>query len=77
MVNACTLALMCLTASLAVSLAQAAQAPPVTEVVLDNGLSLLVLEDHRDPIVTIRTWYKAGSRNEIPGRPGSHTSSRT
>jgi zinc protease len=64
------LAVTCLAVSVAVSLAQGAQAPPVTEVVLDNGLRVLVLEDHRNPIATIQTWYKVGSRNEIPGATG-------
>lgn len=59
-----------LTASVAVSLAQAAEAPPVTETVLDNGLRILVLEDHRSPIATIQMWYRVGSRNEIPGATG-------
>src|SRR5437867_10884087 len=49
-----------------------AQAAPetVTETTLDNGLRVLVLEDHRSPIATIQTWYKVGSRNEIPGATG-------
>src|SRR3970282_1197302 len=68
--NACTLAAMCLTASLAMSLAQAAEAPPVTETVLDNGLRILVLEHHLSPIATVQTWYRIGSRNEIPGATG-------
>src|SRR6266542_1510704 len=42
----------------------------VTEVTLDNGLRILVLEDHRSPIATIQTWYKVGSRDEIPGATG-------
>ena len=49
--KACALAVMCL----AVSFAQAAEAPPVTETVLDNGLRILVLEDHRSPIATVQT----------------------
>src|ERR1700693_2020216 len=68
--SACTLALMCLTAALAMSPAQAAEAQPVTETVLDNGLRILVLEDHRTPIATVQTWYRVGSRNEIPGATG-------
>jgi len=44
--------------------------PPVTEATLDNGLRILVLEDHRSPIATIQTWYRVGSRNEIPGATG-------
>jgi zinc protease len=50
--------------------AHAAPEPPVTEATLDNGLRVLVLEDHRSPIATIQTWYKVGSRNEIPGATG-------
>ena len=48
----------------------AAPESPVTEATLDNGLRVLVLEDHRNPIATIQTWYKVGSRNEIPGATG-------
>jgi zinc protease len=55
---------------LAVPAVHAAQAPPVTEATLDNGLRILVLEDHRSPIATIQTWYRVGSRNEIPGATG-------
>ncbi len=42
----------------------------VTETTLDNGLRILVLEDHRSPIATIQTWYKVGSRDESPGATG-------
>ncbi len=42
----------------------------VTEATLDNGLRILVLEDHRSPIATIQTWYKVGSRDESPGATG-------
>src|SRR5574341_1877492 len=64
--KACTLALTCLSATLV----YAAEAPPVTETVLDNGLHILVLEDHRSPIATVQTWYRVGSRNEVPGATG-------
>src|SRR5499433_1778546 len=47
-----------------------AQAPPVTEATLDNGLRILILEDHRNPIATVQTWYRVGARNEIPGATG-------
>src|SRR6266849_4342353 len=50
--------------------ASAAPPSPVTEVTLDNGLRVLVLEDHRTPIVTVQTWYRVGSRNEVPGKTG-------
>jgi len=54
----------------AASGASAAVLSPVTDVTLDNGLRVLVLEDHRNPIVTVQTWYRVGSRNEVPGKTG-------
>jgi len=41
-----------------------AQQWPVTEETLENGLQVLLLEDHRAPVVTLQVWYKVGSRNE-------------
>ena len=38
--------------------------------VLDNGLTLLVHEDHSVPIVGVNMWYHVGSRNEKRGRTG-------
>ena len=38
--------------------------------VLDNGLTLVVHEDHSVPIVSVNTWYHVGSRNERRGRTG-------
>lgn len=38
--------------------------------VLDNGLTLLVHEDHKAPIVAYNVWYHVGSKNEKPGRTG-------
>src|SRR5207245_2773058 len=37
---------------------------------LDNGLRVLLLEDHRNPIVSFQVWYRVGSRNEHPGATG-------
>src|SRR5215468_5706008 len=42
----------------------------VTEATLDNGLRVLVLEDHRSPVVAVQVWYRVGSRNERPGATG-------
>src|SRR6266545_622340 len=51
--------------------AWAAQAAAdVAEATLDNGLRVLVLEDHRSPVVSIQLWYRVGSRNERPGATG-------
>src|SRR2546430_11402330 len=37
---------------------------------LDNGLRVLLQEDHRSPIVSFQMWYRVGSRNEARGAPG-------
>jgi len=37
---------------------------------LDNGLTLLVHEDHSVPVVAVNLWYHVGSRNEVRGRTG-------
>ena len=42
----------------------------VTHNVLNNGLTVLILEDHRAPVATLQVWYKVGSRNERPGITG-------
>jgi zinc protease len=47
-----------------------AAAEPVVEATLDNGLRVLLLEDHRNPIVSFQVWYRVGSRNERPGATG-------
>ena len=44
--------------------------PTVQEAVLDNGLKVLVKEDHRAPIVTSQVWYKVGSSYEHGGVTG-------
>ncbi|HTU99636.1 MAG TPA: pitrilysin family protein, partial [Luteitalea sp.] len=38
--------------------------------VLDNGLTLIVHEDHAVPVVGVNLWYHVGSRNEAVGRTG-------
>src|SRR4051794_29801709 len=42
----------------------------VVAATLDNGLRVLLLEDHRSPIVSFQMWYRVGSRNEQPGATG-------
>ncbi len=37
---------------------------------LDNGLDVIVHEDHDCPIVAVNVWYHVGSKNEQPGRTG-------
>jgi zinc protease len=43
---------------------------PYTKYTLKNGLTLLVHEDHKAPIVAVNTWYHVGSKNEKPGKTG-------
>ena len=37
---------------------------------LDNGLDVIVHEDHGCPIVAVNLWYHVGSKDEQPGRTG-------
>jgi zinc protease len=43
---------------------------PYERFVLDNGLTVIVHEDHKAPIVAINTWYHVGSKNEKIGKTG-------
>ena len=43
---------------------------PYTRYQLDNGLTLVVHEDHSDPIVHLDVTYHVGSARELPGRSG-------
>ena len=43
---------------------------PYTKFVLDNGLRVIVHEDHKAPIVAVNVLYHVGSKNENPGRTG-------
>jgi zinc protease len=43
---------------------------PYKKYVLDNGLRLVVHEDHKAPIVAVNVWYHVGSKNEKPGKSG-------
>ncbi|WP_292141762.1 insulinase family protein, partial [Mesorhizobium sp.] len=42
----------------------------VTDFLLDNGMEVVVIPDHRAPIVTHMVWYKIGSADEPPGKSG-------
>ena len=44
--------------------------PNVTSFTLDNGLQVVVIPDHRTPVVTQMIWYKVGSADETPGKSG-------
>ena len=43
---------------------------PFHKEVLDNGLTVIVHEDRKAPIVSVNIWYHVGSKNEVPGRTG-------
>ena len=43
---------------------------PYERFVLDNGLTVIVHEDHKAPIVAINIWYHVGSKNEKLGKTG-------
>lgn len=42
----------------------------VKEYKLDNGLKVLVIEDHKAPLATFQIWYRVGSRDEPAGKSG-------
>ena len=37
---------------------------------LENGLEVILSEDHRLPMVAVNLWYHVGPANELPGRTG-------
>ena len=47
--------------------------PEIADFTLANGLELVVIPDHRAPVVTHMIWYKVGAADETPGkvRPGA------
>lgn len=48
----------------------ATKAEDVKTFTLDNGMKVLVLEDHSIPNANLYTFWKVGSRNEVPGITG-------
>jgi zinc protease len=43
---------------------------PYKKYTLQNGLTVIVHEDHKAPIVAVNVWYHVGSKNEKPGKTG-------
>ncbi len=41
-----------------------------TSFTLDNGMRVVVVENHRAPVVTHMVWYRVGSADEVPGKTG-------
>lgn len=54
------------TAATAVALPQI----PFEKYQLPNGLTVILSEDHRSPLVAVDLWYHVGAANERPGRSG-------
>jgi zinc protease len=56
----------------AVALAATADVPELKyeKYVLDNGLQVILHEDHSLPNAAVNVWYHVGSKNEKPGRTG-------
>lgn len=46
------------------------QAANTHEFKLDNGMRIIVQEDHRSPVVVSQVWYRAGSIDEVNGKTG-------
>ena len=60
---------------------EAAEAAPVSELVkaidipfekfeLENGLTVIVHEDRKAPVVAVSVWYDVGSKHEPKGKTG-------
>jgi zinc protease len=56
--------------TLSAGTARAASGPEVADFKLANGLEVVVLPDHRAPVVTHMIWYKVGAADETPGKSG-------
>src|SRR5436309_14569404 len=55
---------------LAAPAASAAAATNVAQFTLDNGLAVVVIPDHRTPVVTHMLWYRVGAADETAGKSG-------
>lgn len=60
---------MCLTLAFLLPVAVWAE-QPVTTAMLDNGMEVVVIEDHRAPVAVHMVWYKVGSADEPAGTSG-------
>jgi zinc protease len=49
---------------------ETAQIDNVSDLTLENGLEIVVVPDHRTPVVTHMIWYRVGSADETPGKSG-------
>ncbi|WP_219683614.1 M16 family metallopeptidase, partial [Bradyrhizobium canariense] len=58
-----------LTAGASLAQTTVTSAPPAS-FTLGNGMQVVVIPDHRTPVVTEMIWYKVGSADETPGKSG-------
>ncbi|UWU96145.1 insulinase family protein [Bradyrhizobium sp. CB1015] len=58
-----------LSAGAALAQTTVTSAPPAS-FTLPNGMQVVVIPDHRTPVVTEMIWYKVGSADETPGKSG-------
>jgi zinc protease len=65
--NALTAALLAVVAGIGTGRASGIE---ISHFVLANGLEVVVVPDHRAPVVTHMLWYKVGSADETPGKSG-------
>jgi zinc protease len=64
------LAALAFSASACAGVAAGASGPQITHFTLANGLEVVVIPDHRAPVVTQMVWYRVGSADETPGKSG-------
>jgi zinc protease len=64
------LAALVVAGSAVASVAASAGGPQVSHFTLANGLEVVVIPDHRAPVVTHMVWYRVGSADETPGKSG-------
>ena len=72
---ATTLGTALMTTAMAIAPPQEARSPQVPDLevetyTLDNGLEVILHEDHTVPVVAVNLWYKVGSKDEAEGRTG-------
>ena len=59
-----------LVATMNIMTAPAQATSEISEFTLDNGIKVVVIEDHRAPVVTHMVWYRVGAADEPPGKSG-------
>lgn len=68
--RACLIAVVLFVVQASAAAADVPYADRVREHVLDNGLKILLMEDHKAPVAVFQLWYRVGSRNEELGKTG-------